>query len=528
MAAGAAVVGLGSALVKATLDAAKIENVEKTFTKLAASINTTSEALLGDMQKATRGMVRDSDLMQAANKFMAMGLASSAEEAANLAETATQLGMAMGEDATESMEAFALMMANQSIPRLDTFGISSGKVKARINELMEATEGLTREQAFNQAVMEQAEVTMARVGEQSGGMAGTMARLKASFSNIKNTIGKAFLPVAEKVLRWVADLVHKYGPMVERWFKRLGGSFSGSVGKMPEWLKDVVDAVKILLDGLREFWDKHGMKIKQILEGVWGWIQTNFKVTLKVISGLIKVFSHLINGRWDLAWQSIQNTVKEVWAHIVAWSKGEGKMLLWHITNTLQYIRLKWEWFWGMVPVWAKVGWYKFRKWYRAELVKVIKSWQGNLALMGQIWEDFYVRMGVLLVRAWQGNLENFRRIMKNIWVKMGVDFIQQWQKLPSWWKTFWLGMVRIVKNALGIHSPSKIFEGVGKDIVAGLAEGMAGGMTVPVDAMYNMSGAMAGSAAAGATQYVNIYGQHLHGIQNQKGWLAEMQGMMP
>ena len=45
----------------------------------------------------------------------------------------------MGNGATESMENFALMLANQSILRLDSFGISSGKVTARIEELMSAT-----------------------------------------------------------------------------------------------------------------------------------------------------------------------------------------------------------------------------------------------------------------------------------------------------------------------------------------------------------------------------------------------------
>lgn len=52
-------------------------------------------------------------------------------------------------------------------------GISSGAVLARINELMEATAGLMREEAFNIAVMEQAAVIMERVGEQGEGTAGS-------------------------------------------------------------------------------------------------------------------------------------------------------------------------------------------------------------------------------------------------------------------------------------------------------------------------------------------------------------------
>jgi hypothetical protein len=55
---------------------------------------------------------------------------------------------------TDRMAYFNAMLANQSIERLDTFGISSGRVRQRIEEQMAATAGLSREQAFVNAVME--------------------------------------------------------------------------------------------------------------------------------------------------------------------------------------------------------------------------------------------------------------------------------------------------------------------------------------------------------------------------------------
>ena len=201
------IMGVGKSIIGMVEDAGQLQQVSNTFDSLTASIGTTSDVMLVEMRGATRGMVSDADLMQASNKLMSMGLASSTEEAGKLAEMATQLGSAMGEDATASMENFALMMANQSIPRLDSFGISSGKVRERIKELMDATEGLTREQAFNQAVMEQGAEAMKRVGEQGGGAAGSMARLKTSFANIKDTLMMALLPYAEKVLTWISTLV---------------------------------------------------------------------------------------------------------------------------------------------------------------------------------------------------------------------------------------------------------------------------------------------------------------------------------
>jgi len=129
-------------------DAMAVEGTQRTFANLVDSIGGDVPQAMEQLREATRGMVADDDLMAAANKFIAMGLADTTEQAAQLAEMATQLGMAMGEDATASMENFALMLANQSILRLDSFGISSAKVRERIEELTGETEtyGLTQEQ----------------------------------------------------------------------------------------------------------------------------------------------------------------------------------------------------------------------------------------------------------------------------------------------------------------------------------------------------------------------------------------------
>ncbi|NIV36807.1 MAG: hypothetical protein GWN58_47440, partial [Anaerolineae bacterium] len=86
--------GAAAGIAKLATDAAKLEGVRNTFDSLTASIGTTSDSMLTTLRGATRGMVNDADLMQASNKFVAMGLAETEEEAAKLAEMATQLGMA--------------------------------------------------------------------------------------------------------------------------------------------------------------------------------------------------------------------------------------------------------------------------------------------------------------------------------------------------------------------------------------------------------------------------------------------------
>lgn len=208
-AAGGAVVKIAGDLA---MSAAPAEQVQKTFENLASSIGEEAVPMLEELRGATRGMVADTDLMQASNKFMSMGLAESSEEAAALAEMATQLGSAMGQDATTSMSDFALMLANQSIPRLDNFGISSGKVRERIEELMAADENMTREQAFMTATMEEGAIAMSRVGEQSGTTASTMATMQATLENLKTSIGTALLPILASLAQALTPLLEELGP----------------------------------------------------------------------------------------------------------------------------------------------------------------------------------------------------------------------------------------------------------------------------------------------------------------------------
>jgi len=201
--AGAAVVATGVVIGKVAFNLAKesarVERLKNTFDSLAKSIGETSDVMIKDLRVASRGMINDADLMQYSGKLMAMGLADTSDEAGRLIEMATQLGSAMGMDATASIEQFALMLANQAIRRLDEFGISSGTVTKRLQELMEADKNLTRETAFMMAVMEQGNATMEKVGEQGEGAAAGMARLTANVDNLKVEIGNRLRPVLETI-----------------------------------------------------------------------------------------------------------------------------------------------------------------------------------------------------------------------------------------------------------------------------------------------------------------------------------------
>jgi len=140
---------------------AQANNADGTFTALSGGAKVAAENLT-EMRIATRGTVDDMVLQQSASRLLMMDLAETGDEAARLTGIAVTLGKVMGQDATTSAQDFASMLANQYIPRLDNFGISSSKVRDRIEELKKS--GMGMDAAFRTAVLEQGALSVERLG----------------------------------------------------------------------------------------------------------------------------------------------------------------------------------------------------------------------------------------------------------------------------------------------------------------------------------------------------------------------------
>jgi len=282
-------VGVGVGLVvsevaQLAVEAAKFEGTRMTFSNLTAAIGGTAEVTAG-LREATGGMVADTDLWAAANKFLLMGLTETADETAAMAEMASQLGMAMGGTATESMENFALMMANQSIPRLDSFGISSGIARQRIEEMMAADENLTKEMAFSAVVMEMGAEKMAIVGDQSATTAGKIAKWDATMENIKTGIGQGFIPVLDTLL--------KVGQPVVAW---LGVELPAAAAKAGEWINRRL--MKILW-GLGQWWADFWPKAKALFKSFWDTAQPLLDLMRRYFEGFSSQYLPAFSDAWD-------------------------------------------------------------------------------------------------------------------------------------------------------------------------------------------------------------------------------------
>lgn len=167
----------------------QVTAVQNSFTALSGS-EAEAARNMEMLRAATHGTVDDLTLMQSSTAMLMQGLAQTGEEAAELTGIATTLGNAVGLSTTDALAQFGQMLRNQSIPMLDNFGLSSGRVRARIEELRAEFPEMSREIAFSQAVMEQADDAINRLGD-------SVTQNITAFDQVRAGIQNAFQDVGQ-------------------------------------------------------------------------------------------------------------------------------------------------------------------------------------------------------------------------------------------------------------------------------------------------------------------------------------------
>jgi hypothetical protein len=180
------------------------ERVEERFRAFAGEIGDADE-LLAAFQRGAGGTVDKMTAMSSAAKLLQMGLVQNNDEMEMVVEIATRLGD-QTQSAGDRVADFALLLANQSIPRLDNFGISSGKVRARIEELQKAFPGMSREAAFSQAVFEEGSKSLDILGERTMDAGAKMEMARAKIADMRVEMGQRLLPIVATAFGLIENL----------------------------------------------------------------------------------------------------------------------------------------------------------------------------------------------------------------------------------------------------------------------------------------------------------------------------------
>ena len=240
-------------------EGADLEYMASKFDNLTASIGTTTDALMKDLRSATEGTVSDMNLMTSATGFMALGLADSHDEVVRLTSVAGQLGMDMNE--------LVLTLTNQTTRRFDQLGVSVAGFDEKVQAL-EAT-GMSANDAFNEAFLQQAEEQIERVGSVTEESIGSFMRFEASIGNLAKKMQTVATPVTESFISTLTDGINV---------------MSGNSG-WAEILDDVNDSVG---KGIPTY-ENYRQSINDVLEETGLLVDENGKLIATNIDGAVKL-----------------------------------------------------------------------------------------------------------------------------------------------------------------------------------------------------------------------------------------------
>jgi len=198
----AAVGAAGKMIWETGKQGAAIERAENSFTLLSGSAQeATSNLEL--LRTATRNTRSDFELMQGAANLMALGLADDATQLGGIMKNVEALGSRFG----GTMQIFQLMMSNQSLMRIDSFGIGVEEATQRIDEFKEA--GMSAEDAFQTGILELMEEKYVSLGGAVEDSALAYEQLEANFKNItdamKSQVSEAIGPLVSGYAEFVQE-----------------------------------------------------------------------------------------------------------------------------------------------------------------------------------------------------------------------------------------------------------------------------------------------------------------------------------
>ena len=202
-AAAAITVAIGAAAKKVYefgREGAQLELTEMRFGRLTESVGSLSDAMLGDLRRATRGLYSDAQLMGSATDFMALGLAKSHDEVVRLSSVAAALNM--------NMNQLVLTLTNKTTMRFDALGVAVDGFDEKVKSLEQS--GLNTQDAFTEAFLQQAEEQIIKVGHAADSNAGSIMRMEASWANLTDTLKMQAAPALADVADSAAKTIDMY------------------------------------------------------------------------------------------------------------------------------------------------------------------------------------------------------------------------------------------------------------------------------------------------------------------------------
>jgi hypothetical protein len=173
---------------------AAINTMIQIYQRLGQESGINSDKLLEDMERATAGTVDRFTMMQAANRALLAGGADIAEHLPELFRIASAAAMATGQDVTYITETLVKGIVKASPLLIDNaeiyikVGQAVDKYAASLGKTTEQLSAAERQQAVLQAVLQEGETYVARIGDTADSSAAAFMRFDVAIQNNKRSL----------------------------------------------------------------------------------------------------------------------------------------------------------------------------------------------------------------------------------------------------------------------------------------------------------------------------------------------------
>lgn len=206
-------------------------------------------------------------------------------------------------------------------------------------------------------------------------------------------------------------------------------------------------------------WNGLWNTITTVVQGAWTIVTTIISTALAVIQGIIQLALAVVNGNWSAAWSAIQGIVSAVWGGIQGVVSAGIGMVSGVVSAACSTIRSVWAALWNGVRSIVSSVW--------GGIVGTVSNMVGRVGSVvsgiGGTVRSAVSGAGSWLVSAGRNIIQG---LINGITGMVGSLYSSITNAL--------LGLVDKAKNALGIHSPSRVFrDQVGVMIGRGMALGI-------------------------------------------------------
>jgi phage-related protein len=269
-------------------------------------------------------------------------------------------------------------------------------------------------------------------------------------------ISQTFVTVFGQVqssIGFVQGIIKSFLDIVQGWWKQNGEAITGTVNSMWDRVKGLFDAASRFIQALigaalkviEAFWQTHGNTIMGIVQWLWDTVQAIFNTAISILTSIFQAFTDALEGDW------------------------EGFK-----TNLLT----AWDTLWTLIKSAAVTAWDALSNWLSGVMKEIIAKF----------------------------NNTDWGQIGRNIMDGIGNALRNGWNYLTTLVSNLANELFEAAKKALGIASPSRLFEGIGINMMLGMGKGISEGSAVPIQATQQAAMSSAASVSAGPSNYQYSY----------------------